>query len=185
MSKEVLSMVNVGVLVGSLSKHSYSQKIANHLMTRSPAVKFIQVNYDILPLYNPDLEKRPPLEWQVFRKVIDKMDALIIVTQEYNFSIPGGLKNAIDVVSVPSPRPHIYQKSVLLITDSSGSRGGANANAHIQQMLRYMGMDVMNTFITIGNVQQDFDANDRLINHDVMVELNDAMGAFLKGLNAK
>lgn len=81
-------------------------------MTRSQAVKFVQVNYDILPLYNPDLEKKPPLEWQVFRKVIDKMDALLIVTQEYNFSIPGGLKNAIDVVSVPSPRPpHLSQAS--------------------------------------------------------------------------
>lgn len=178
-------MVNIGVLVGSLSKHSYSQKIANYLMTRSQAVKFVQVNYDILPLYNPDLEKKPPLEWQVFRKVIDKMDALLIVTQEYNFSIPGGLKNAIDVVSVPSPRPHIYHKPVLLVTDSSGSRGGANANAHIQQMLRYMGMDVMNAFITIGNVQQDFDANDRLINHDVMTELDNALNDFIKGLDAK
>lgn len=71
------------------------------------------------------------------------------------------------------------------MTDSSGSRGGANANAHIQQMLRYMGMDVMNAFITIGNVQQDFDANDQLINHDVMKELDNSLNDFIKGLDTK
>lgn len=178
-------MVNIGVLVGSLSKHSYSQKIANYLMMRSPVAKFMQINYDILPLYNPDLEKKPPLEWQVFRNVIDKMDALIIVTQEYNFSIPGGLKNAIDVVSVPLPRPNIYHKPVLLITDSSGSRGGANANAHIQQMLRYTGMNVMNVFVTIGNVQQKFNSSDQLIDHDVAAELDNTLNDFIKELDVK
>ncbi|WP_054762596.1 NADPH-dependent FMN reductase [Secundilactobacillus collinoides] len=85
-------MLNIGVLVGSLSSRSYSQKIANWLMSNQTSVHFFQINYEILPLYNPDLEDNSILEWQVFRSVIDKMDALIFVTQEYNFSIPGGLK---------------------------------------------------------------------------------------------
>lgn len=114
-------MANIGVLVGSLSKYSYSQKLANYLIGQSSKANFIQINYDILPLYNPDLEKEPPLEWQVFREVVDKMDALLFVIQEYNFSIPGGLKNAIDILSVPSPQPHIYHKPALVITDSSGA----------------------------------------------------------------
>lgn len=178
-------MANIGVLVGSLSKYSYSQKLANYLIGQSSKANFIQINYDILPLYNSDLEKEPPLEWQVFREVVDKMDALLFVTQEYNFSIPGGLKNAIDILSVPSPQPHIYHKPALVITDSSGARGGANANAHIQQLLRYTGMDVMNAFVTVGNVQQIFDQHDRLTDHTTAKMLNKVLGDFVNMVNEK
>ena len=178
-------MANIGVLVGSLSKYSYSQKLANYLMTQSQGADFVQINYDILPLYNPDLEKNPPLEWQVFRNVVDEMDALLFVTQEYNFSIPGGLKNAIDVLSVPSPQPHIYHKPALVITDSSGARGGANANAHIQQLLRYTGMDVMNSFVTVGNVQKLFDKNEHLTDDATAKTLNEALGNFIKVVNKR
>ncbi|MBB1079465.1 NAD(P)H-dependent oxidoreductase [Limosilactobacillus sp. STM2_1] len=172
-------MINIGVFVGSLSQNSYSQKIASYLMNKNKIAKFFQINYDILPLYNPDLEKNPPLEWQVIRSVVDKMDALLIVTQEYNFSIPGGLKNAIDVLSVPSPQPHIYQKPALVITDSSGARGGANANAHIQQLLRYIGMNVMNKFVTIGNVQGIFDDNN-LTDKKIAKRLNNLVNEFIQ-----
>ncbi|MFC6259561.1 NADPH-dependent FMN reductase [Levilactobacillus fujinensis] len=172
-------MTNIGILVGSLSEKSYSQKIANYLMKEQLSAKFVQVNYEILPLYNPDLEQSPILEWQIFRSVIDHMDALILVTPEYNFSIPGGLKNALDVLSVPLPPAHIVHKPALVITDSSGERGGANANAHIQQLLRYMGMAVRNDFITIGKVQELFDSQDRLINKQVVKELDDAMKSFV------
>ncbi|WP_203640739.1 NADPH-dependent FMN reductase [Levilactobacillus andaensis] len=172
-------MTNIGILVGSLSQKSYSQKIANHLMKIQLSAKFVQVNYEILPLYNPDLEQTPILEWQIFRSVIDHMDALVFVTPEYNFSIPGGLKNALDVLSVPLPPSHIVHKPALVITDSSGERGGANANAHIQQLLRYMGMNVRNDFITIGKVQESFDDQDRLLNQQVSKELNEAIKNFV------
>jgi len=172
-------MTNIGILVGSLSEKSYSQKIANYLMKEQLPVKFVQVNYEILPLYNPDLEHSPILEWQIFRSVIDQMDALVLVTPEYNFSIPGGLKNALDVLSVPLPPAHIVHKPALVITDSSGERGGANANAHIQQLLRYMGMNVKNDFITIGKVQEVFDNQDRLVDQRVTKELDGAIKSFI------
>ncbi|AKP65397.1 NADPH-dependent FMN reductase [Levilactobacillus koreensis] len=172
-------MTNIGILVGSLSEKSYSQKIANYLMKEQLPVKFVQVNYEILPLYNPDLEHSPILEWQIFRSVIDQMDALVLVTPEYNFSIPGGLKNALDVLSVPLPPAHIVHKPALVITDSSGERGGANANAHIQQLLRYMGMNVKNDFITIGKVQEVFDNQDRLVDQQVAKELDGAIKSFI------
>ena len=176
-------MANIGVLVGSLSQKAYSQKVANYLMALPVKAHFVQLNYDILPLYNPDLEKQVPLEWQVFREVADKMDALLLVTPEYNFSIPGGLKNAIDVLSVPSPRPHLFQKPAMVVTASSGARGGANANARIQQLLRYTGMDVMNSFITVGHVQQIFDRDNRLTDQDTAHTLDDAMGQFVEMVN--
>ncbi|KRM74533.1 NADPH-dependent FMN reductase [Secundilactobacillus collinoides] len=172
-------MLNIGVLVGSLSSRSYSQKIANWLMSNQTSVHFFQINYEILPLYNPDLEDNSILEWQVFRSVIDKMDALIFVTQEYNFSIPGGLKNAVDVMSVPVPQSHVTNKPAMVLTDSSGDRGGANANAHIQQLLRYMGMDVINNFITIGKVQALFNKENELINQELAKQLDDTLKQFV------
>lgn len=180
---KAMKMINIGVLIGSFSKYSYSKKIADYLMSQTQAAKFIQINHEILPLYNPDLENKAPLEWQVFRSVVDKMDALIFVTQEYNLSIPGGLKNAIDILSVPSPKPHIYHKPALVITDSSGDRGGINANVHLQNVLRYIGMDVMNAFITIGKVQEKFNDQNQLIDDDTATQLNNNLLNFIKYTN--
>lgn len=171
-------MPNIGVFVGSLSNRSYSQKIANYIMNKQLSARFIQINFEILPLYNPDLEDDTVLEWQVFRSVVDKMDALLFVTQEYNFSIPGGLKNAIDVLSAASPS--IYQKPALVITDSSGVRGGANANAHIQQLLRYMGMDVMNEFLTIGKVDTLFNRSNQINDKQITEELDGVIEKFVR-----
>ncbi|WP_076459870.1 GNAT family N-acetyltransferase [Limosilactobacillus caccae] len=157
-------MTRVGVLIGSLSKDSYSRKVANYFTSLPSNLKFIDLNYAILPFYNPDLEhENTPIEWQAFRKAVDSVDALLIVTQEYNYSIPGGLKNALDVLSVPSPNQHLMGKPVLAITDSAGEKGGIIANAHLHQVLRYLGMKVMNCTIAIGNVQSVFDGG---INHD-------------------
>ncbi|MBB1079412.1 GNAT family N-acetyltransferase [Limosilactobacillus sp. STM2_1] len=157
-------MAKVGVLIGSLSKNSYSRKVADYFTNLPSNLEFVELNYTILPFYNPDLEKNnPPIEWQAFRKATDSVDALLIVTQEYNYSIPGGLKNALDVLSVPSPNQHLMGKPVLAITDSAGEKGGIIANAHIHQVLRYLGMRVMNCTIAIGNVQSVFKNGE---NHD-------------------
>ena len=157
-------MARVGVLIGSLSKDSYSRKVADYFTALPTSLEFVELNYSILPFYNPDLEKKPPIEWQAFRKATDSVDALLIVTQEYNYSIPGGLKNALDVLSVPSPNQHLMGKPVLVMTDSAGEKGGIIANAHLHQVLRYLGMRVMNCTIAIGNVQSVFKDGR---NHDV------------------
>lgn len=172
-------MITIGVLVGSLSQHAYSQRLADHVMQTPSAAKFVQLNYDLLPLYNPDLETEPILEWQVFRSIVAQIDALLIVTPEYNFSVPGGLKNAIDVLSVASVPAH---QPVLVVTASAGDRGGANANAHLQQLLRYMGMNVVNDWLTIGHVQADFDSQDRLVNPRVAQQLEQALAHLLAAI---
>ena len=79
-------MARVGVLIGSLSKDSYSRKVADYFTALPTSLEFVELNYSILPFYNPDLEKKPPIEWQAFRKATDSVDALLIVTQEYNYS---------------------------------------------------------------------------------------------------
>lgn len=149
-------MTTVGVLIGSLSADSYSRRVANYFVSLPSNLTFIELKYSILPFYNPDLERQPPAEWQAFRQAVDQVDALLIVTQEYNYSIPGGLKNALDVLSVPTPHDHLAGKPVLAITDSAGEKGGIIANSHLHQILRYLRMKVMNCTIAIGNVQSVF-----------------------------
>ncbi len=94
---------SVAVLVGSLRKASYSRKIANALIARSPATlacKILEIGD--LALYNEDLDEAPPQAWTTFRDTLRNSDAALFVTPEYNRSISACLKNAIDVGSRPA-----------------------------------------------------------------------------------
>src|SRR5689334_12980838 len=93
----------VGVLIGSLRKESWSRKLAKALMARAPqgmSCRIIEIGD--LPLYNEDLDDSPPASWVSFREEVAVCDALLFVTPEYNRSIPGCLKNATDVGSRPA-----------------------------------------------------------------------------------
>src|SRR5688572_6781111 len=93
----------VAVLVGSLRRDSFSKKVAAAIASASPAdTKFELIPIGDLPLYNEDLDKdSPPSQWTEFRRRIRAADALLLVTPEYNRSVPGALKNALDVGSRP------------------------------------------------------------------------------------
>src|SRR5438128_538305 len=99
---------NIAVIVGSLRKESYNRKMAQNLISLAPAnLKLNIVEIGNLPLYNEDLDKdNPPAEWKTFRDTIKSYDGIMFLTPEYNRSIPGVLKNALDVGSRP------YGKSV-------------------------------------------------------------------------
>ena len=93
---------HVVVIVGSLRKESFSLKIANALAKLAPdSLKLDVVTLHGISFFNQDLEAAPPADWLAFRENIQKSDGVIFVTPEYNRSIPGVLKNAIDVASRP------------------------------------------------------------------------------------
>src|SRR5881409_3765980 len=94
---------DVVVLVGSLRKDSFTRKVANALVKLAPAsLQLAFVDFGELPLYNADLETdHPPAEWVAFRDRVRRANAILFATPEYNRSVPGGLKNAIDVASRP------------------------------------------------------------------------------------
>ncbi|HET6631132.1 MAG TPA: NAD(P)H-dependent oxidoreductase, partial [Rhodanobacteraceae bacterium] len=97
-------MTDVAVLVGSLRKGSYSRKLAKALAGLAPDslnLKIVEIRE--LPLYDQDLddEHRPPQAWTRFREAVNATQAVLFVTPEYNRSVPGVLKNAIDVGSRP------------------------------------------------------------------------------------
>jgi chromate reductase, NAD(P)H dehydrogenase (quinone) len=93
---------NVAVIVGSLRKDSINRKVGNALVELTPkGLKLSLVEIGQLPLYNQDLDDKPPPEWTAFRDRIKAADAVLFVTPEYNRSVPAPLKNAIDVGSRP------------------------------------------------------------------------------------
>src|SRR3984893_10329006 len=113
-------------IVGSLRKESFSLKIANALAKLAPAsLKLDVTTLHGISFFNQDLEAAPPADWLAFREKLQKSDGVLFVTPEYNRSIPGVLKNAIDVGSRP----------VGIVSNSPGPLGGVSAAKHLQNIL--------------------------------------------------
>jgi chromate reductase len=134
----------VAVLIGSLRAGSLNRKIAEHLVHMGhPDLSAEIVTIGELPLYNEDLDVSPPHQWQNFRASIKASDALLFVTPEYNRSVPGVLKNAIDVGSRPEGKSVWDGKPAGVITVSPGSIGGFGANHHLRQMFVFLNVYAM------------------------------------------
>ena len=137
-----MSTRDVAILVGSLRKDSLSRKLANSLQSLSPQSLALSVaEIGDLPLYNLDLEANVPPAWTAFRERLRKADAYLFVSPEYNRSVPGVLKNAIDVGSRPSGQSSwAGGKAAAIITVSPGALGGFGANHHLRQSLVFLNM---------------------------------------------
>ncbi|MDE2332793.1 MAG: NAD(P)H-dependent oxidoreductase, partial [Bradyrhizobium sp.] len=102
---------NIVAIVGSLRKASFTLKIADALTRLAPdTLKPNVVTLHGLSFFNQDLEAEPPADWVAFREKIQKSSGVIFVTAEYNRSIPGVLKNAIDIASRPSGKSSFLGK---------------------------------------------------------------------------
>ncbi len=150
---------HVAVVVGSLRKDSYSRKVAQHLVDTAPkGLKLQIVEIGALPLYNEDLDHgTPPKEWVEFRQAIAKADGVLFVTPEYNRSVPGALKNAIDVGSRPYGSSAWEGKPGAVASISQGAIGGFGANHHLRQSLVFLDVPVLQQpEIYLGSVQKAF-----------------------------
>jgi chromate reductase len=127
---------HVVVIVGSLRKESFTLKIANALAKLSPGtLKLEVVTLHGISFFNQDLEATPPADWLAFREKIQKSSGVLFVTPEYNRSIPGVLKNAIDVASRPYGKSSFLGKPIGIISNSPGPLGGVSAAKHLQNIL--------------------------------------------------
>jgi chromate reductase len=127
---------NVVVIVGSLRKESFSLKIANALAKLAPAtLKLDVVTLHGISFFNQDLESAPPTDWLKFRETLQKSSGVLFITPEYNRSIPGVLKNAIDVGSRPYGKSSFNGKPIGIISNSPGPLGGVSAAKHLQNIL--------------------------------------------------
>ncbi|NAT74315.1 ACP phosphodiesterase, partial [Pseudomonas syringae pv. actinidiae] len=130
----------IAVLVGSLRKESINRKIALALAKLAPAtLKLNIIEIGDLPLYNEDIDgDSPPPAYSVFREQLGAADGVLFVTPEYNRSVPGALKNAIDVGSRPYGKSAFSGKPGAVISASPGAVGGFGANHHLRQSLVFL-----------------------------------------------
>lgn len=134
----------VAVLVGSLRKASLNRKVAQALGELAPSnLKLKIVEIGDLPLYNEDIDTDPPAAYKTFREQIKGSNALLFVTPEYNRSVPGGLKNAIDVGSRPYGQSVFSGKPGAVVSVSPGAVGGFGANHHLRQSLVFLDVPCM------------------------------------------
>ncbi len=150
--------LNVVTLLGSLRKGSFNAMVARSLPGIAPAQMSIHALPSIgtIPLYDADVQQEEgfPQTVEAIAEHIRTADGLIIVTPEYNYSVPGGLKNAIDWLSRLPEQP-LAGKPVLIQTSSMGVIGGARCQYHLRQILVFLDALVMNKPEFMGGVIQN------------------------------
>ena len=135
---------NVAIFIGSLRKESLSRKLANALIKMAPkTLKMEIVEIGHLPLFNQDFEADPPQVVRDFKQRVEAADAVLFITPEYNRSVPGALKNAIDVASRPYGKSAWNGKPGGVISVSPGGVGGFGANHHLRQSLVFLNVPTM------------------------------------------
>ena len=128
----------VGVIVGSLSSTSINRKLARALMALAPEpLKFTEIGFGDLPLYSPDYDKAYPAVANAFKAAINDQDAILFVTPEYNRSIPGALKNAIDWASRPWGQNSFDHMPAAVCGASIGQIGTAVAQQSLRGVLSF------------------------------------------------
>ena len=173
---------DVAVFVGSLRKDSFNRKMANALAGLAPdTLKLAIVEIGQLPLYSQDddVSGKVPAPWQAFRDRVKPADAVLFVTPEYNRSVPGVLKNAIDVGSRPYGQSVWDGKPGAVISVSPGAVGGFGANHHLRQMMVFLNVPMLQQpEAYVGGAASLFDDKGNLTNPGTREFLGKFMQAF-------
>src|SRR6266853_641216 len=178
---------NVVVIAGSLRKESYSLKVANALARLAPeSLKLDVTTLHGISFFNQDLEAAPPADWLAFRDKLQKSSGVVFVTPEYNRSISGVLKNAIDVGSRPYGKSSFLGKPVGIISNSPGPLGGVSAAKHLQNILPGISGPILGQpEIYLNGVGDAFDEKGHLTKESlqkVLKQYIDAFAAFVEKL---
>jgi chromate reductase len=139
-----MAQYHIALFVGSLRKDSFNLKFANALIKLAPAnFTFKQSRIDDLPLYNQDDDVNPASAVKRLKSELAAAHGVLFVTPEYNRSVPGVLKNAIDHASRPYGQSAWAGKPAAVIGVSVGAIGTAIAQQHLRNMLAYLDMPTM------------------------------------------
>ena len=159
-----MTTYKVGYLVGSLAKASINRKLARALVRLAPAaLTLTEISFADLPLYSYDFDADYPPVARTFKGAIASVDAVLFVTPEYNRSIPGGLKNAIDWASRPYGDSAWFGKQAAIMGASSGRMGTARAQYHLRQSFVFLQIDAINNpEVMVANADDHFDAQGNL-----------------------
>jgi chromate reductase len=177
----VSEQLRIVAVVGSLRRESFTRRVVLALKQLVPASMVIhETAIGSLPLYNEDDDQgAPPPAWQAFRAEVAGADAVLFATPEYNRSIPGVLKNAIDVGSRPYGASVWNGKPAAVLSASPGALGGFGANHHLRQCLVFLNVPVMQQpEAYLGRVDQWLDDRAQGMPRDAAAFLKEFGGAF-------
>jgi chromate reductase len=164
----------IAVLVGSLRRDSFNRKLAHAMAVMAPSnFTFEQCQLDDLPLYNQDDDEQPSSSVTRLKAEIKKAHGLLFITPEYNRSIPGVLKNAIDHASRPYGQSVWSGKPAGVVGVSVGAVGTALAQQHLRNVLAYLDVP------TMGQPEAFIQAKDNLF--DASGRIGKASQSFMQG----
>ena len=170
----------VAVVVGSLRKGSFNRKLAQAIVAGAPpglALEIVEIR--ALPLYNMDDDGDPPPASKAFKQKIAAAEAVLFVTPEYNRSVPGVLKNAIDIASRPYGQSAWSGKPAAVISLSPGAIGGFGANHHLRQSLVFLNMPTLQQpEAYIGRAADLFDESGAIKNPETKQFVDKFLAAF-------
>ncbi len=171
----------VAVIVGSLRRESFSRKVALNLIDLAPdhiVAEIVEIRD--LPFYNEDLDTAdPPAPWRAFRGSVTAADAVLFVTPEYNRSVPGALKNAIDVGSRPYGKAAWSKKPGAVVSVTPGALGAFGANHHLRQSCVFLDIPMMpQPEAYLAGVGKWFDDQGRIASEDTRKFLAAFMSAY-------
>lgn len=162
-----MTQMKIAVLVGSLRVDSFNRRLARAVEKLAPAeLAFRHVQIDDLPLYSQDFDAAYPAVATRLKQDIESADALLFVTPEYNRSVPGVLKNAIDIASRPWGTNSFAKKPGAVIGTSIGSTGTALAQQHLRNILAYLDVPTLAQPEVFVHFKDDLIADDGTISND-------------------
>lgn len=176
--------MKIGILIGSNRSQSFSASIAENVMRLFPEEATVEIiKIDHLPFYNQDFDEEGgdvPKEVVVFRNRVASFDGFLFVTPEYNRSVPGLLKNAIDIGSRPKTSNVWDGKPAGIISQSPGLLGGFGANHHLRQILTPLNMPlVQQPEVYLSNSAQLLGAQAMIENEGTLAFLQQFVDTFI------
>ncbi|MHB9056577.1 MAG: NADPH-dependent FMN reductase [Paludibacteraceae bacterium] len=175
-----MKQFKVGVVVGSLRKESFNKKTAKALVANAPenlSFEFLEIGN--LELYSEDKDLNAPQSWVDLRNKVKSMDAILFVTPEYNRSVPGVLKNALDIASRPWGQSVWGGKPAGIVSVTIGGYGAFGANHHLRQSLAFLDMPVMaQPEAYISNAMSLYDESGKLTSESTREFFENYMKAF-------
>jgi chromate reductase len=169
-------------IVGSLRKDSYNRfalQAAQELVSDGAVLDLVELHQ--IPVFDQDCELAPPASVIEFKRRILAADAILFATPEYNYSLPGGLKNAIDWASRPHGESAWLGKPAAVMGASTGNLGTARAQYHLRQILVAQDMPMVSQpEVMIGNAAQRFDRDGKLTDQATRQLIGKLMAALLQ-----
>ena len=167
---------------GSVRRGSHNRKLLRAAGSMlPPGVDFVEWDgVGGLPIFDEDLEETPPNIVQDFLDAVKDADALLVATPEYNASIPGGLKNALDWASRPFPGNVLREKPAAVIGASTSLFGAVWAQAEVRKVLGASGAHVLESELPVGMADSAFDSEGALVDPELATRLGDVINDLVR-----